>query len=74
MKQPDCEVLSIKASPRYLTVEYVRNFVKYQLKDGIAGKLLPIMNFVPRFLSRIIIPCYTGQVTVIARKTEHFQK
>jgi 2-polyprenyl-3-methyl-5-hydroxy-6-metoxy-1,4-benzoquinol methylase len=68
------EIISIKPSPRYLTVEYVRNFVKYQLKDGIAGKLLPIMNCIPHFLSRIIIPCYTGQVTVLARKLNNIHQ
>jgi SAM-dependent methyltransferase len=62
------EILTAHPSPRYLTIEYARNVIKHELHGGLGEGLLPILNHVPKFLARIIIPCYVGNLTIVAQK------
>lgn len=67
-KRHGFDILSIDSAPRFLTVEYARLFAKNLLHGGMVEKLLPVLNLVPRFLARIVLPVYCGQVLIIARK------
>ena len=62
------EVLAIHPYPRYLTIEYVRAVATHILKEGLGAMLLPVLRCIPTFLARLVIPVYSGQVLVIARK------
>jgi SAM-dependent methyltransferase len=62
------EILMFHPSPRYLTIEYARNVIKHELRGGLGEWLLPILNHIPKFLSRIIVPCYVGNLTIVAQK------
>jgi SAM-dependent methyltransferase len=65
------DILSIDSAPRFLTIEYARLVARHLLHGGIVEKLLPVLDIVPRFLARIILPVYCGQVLIIARKTRN---
>jgi len=64
----------IKAAPKYLNLEYVRNFFRaHGHFEGLVKMLSLLMACLPRSLSRWSVPIYIGQMLVTARKTNQAQ-
>jgi SAM-dependent methyltransferase len=64
------DVLASYPSPRYLSIEYARNVIQYELHGGLGELMLPILKRVPKFLARLIMPCYVGNLTIIVQKND----
>jgi 2-polyprenyl-3-methyl-5-hydroxy-6-metoxy-1,4-benzoquinol methylase len=73
LKNNGFEISEINSGLKYLNMEYSRNVLSSLGHRYIAKPLNLAVNILPKFITRLNVPCYTGQMTLMARKNNYIK-